>query len=432
MLLAILASLGSAVGSAADPLPAFPGAEGFGAATTGGRGGRVVHVTNLNRRGPGSFAWAVNEVREPRTIVFDVSGVIDCRDEVSFLITDGNDHVTIAGETSPGGVAIYNYRNFVVRDGAEQVVMRFLRFRGTRIHLKNDPDGLLLWHVGNVIVDHCSFAGACDETISGSGVENVTIQWTGFDESRKEKAHSDYFNNDGQWHNYGGLFSRARNVSIHHCLFAHQSKRNPLVSGDSSVEAVNNVIYNYSNSQQTWGAAGEGLKIGYCYFKLGPDRRKRPIPVRDNVEAVRGCLSVERDGTPGPPVNDRGELGDVHLDTIETAADAYRSTLLLAGALPHDATSARMVRETRTGSGRQGYQADVDADRAALGTDELFPDADDDGIPDAWERRNGLDPTKAADATRPHSSGYTNLERYCHDRAARWIEAAAASAHPTP
>lgn len=170
-----------------EVLRAFPSAEGFGAATTGGRAGRVVQVTNLNRRGPGSFAWALNEVKEPRTIVFAVSGVIDCRDEISFTINAENDHVTIAGETSPGGVAIYNYRNFVIRDGAEQVIMRFLRFRGTRIHLRNDPDGLLIWHAKNVIVDHCSFAGACDETISASDVDNVTIQWTGFDESRKEK-----------------------------------------------------------------------------------------------------------------------------------------------------------------------------------------------------------------------------------------------------
>ena len=272
--IATLVCLSTFHANAQENLPAFPGAQGFGAQTTGGRGGRVVHVTNLNRRGPGSFSWAVNEVTGPRTIVFDVSGVIDCRDEISFQINENNDHVTIAGETSPGGVAIYNYRNFYIQDGAEQVIMRFLRFRGTRIHLRNDPDCLLIWHARDVIVDHCSFAGACDETVSTNDVDNVTVQWTGFDESRKAEAHSDYFNNDGQWHNYGSLCSRARNVSIHHCLFAHHSKRNPLVSADSYVEAVNNVIYNYSNSQQTWGAAGEGLKIANCFFKLGPDRRR--------------------------------------------------------------------------------------------------------------------------------------------------------------
>ena len=318
-----------------------------------------------------------------------------------------------------GGVVIYNYRNFYIRDGAEQVIMRFLRFRGTRIHTKNDPDGLLIWHAGDVIVDHCSFAGACDETISASDVDNVTIQWTGYDESRKEKAHADYFNNNGQWHNYGGLYSRSRNVSIHHCLFAHHSKRNPLVGANSYVEAVNNVIYNYSNSQQTWGAAGEGLKIAHCYFKLGPDRRKRPIPVRDNVLAISGCVSVLRNGSPGPAVDDLNDIGKLNLNTIESAKQAWNSVLEGAGALPHDATSARMVQETRTGTGRQGYVGDIDADRSVLTGNRRIPDSDNDGTPNDWERANGLDP-ETKDSHQLTPSGYTWLEKYCHERA-EWL-----------
>ena len=416
-LVLIVVTLGQCMRANAAELPAFPGAEGFGALTKGGRGGRIVHVTNLNRRGQGSLAWAINEVKERRTIVFDVSGVIDCRNEIAFLINADNDEVTIAGETSPGGVAVYNYRNFVIRDGAEQVIMRFLRFRGTRIHTRNDPDGLLLWHAKDVIVDHCSFAGACDETISASDVDNVTIQWTGLDESRKEKAHSDFFNNNGQWHNYGGLYSRARNVSIHHCLFAHHSKRNPLVSKDSYVEAVNNVIYNYSNSQQTWGAAGEGLKIAHCFFKLGPDRRKRPIPVRDNVLAIFRCISKDKDGSVGPAVSDLRSLGTLNLKTVETAEQAWDSVLTKAGALPHDTTSTRMVRETRTGTGLQGYQADIEADHRALGSSTSPKDSDRDGMPDVWEAKNGLDPAMN-DSSTVGSTGYTHLERYCHDRAA--------------
>jgi pectate lyase len=417
LLFAVLLSIDA---RAAEPkLRAFPGADGFGAFVQGGRGGRVVHVTNLNRRGPGSFAWAINEVTEPRTIVFDVSGVIDCRNEIAFRIAADNDHVTIAGETSPGGVAVYNYRSFVIRD-AEEVMLRFLRFRGTRIHTRNDPDGLLMWHAKKIIIDHCSFAGACDETISGSDVEDVTVQWTGFDESRKEKAHSDYFDNKGQWHNYGGLYSRARNVSIHHCLFAHHSKRNPLVSKDSYVEAVNNVIYNYSNSQQTWGAAGEGLKIANCLFKLGPDRRKRPIPVRDNALAVNACVSQKSDGSPGPPVPDQGEIGKLRLDKIDSAAEAYQQVLRLAGALPHDATSARMVHETRTATGRQGYVGDVQGDRKSLSFLSATPnDTDRDGIPDPWERSHDLDATNPADGRQTSPMGYTWLERYCHELAVK-------------
>jgi pectate lyase len=417
LIVTILAIVFSAGFAGAAPLLAFPGADGFGAYAKGGRGGKVVRVTNLNKRGAGSFTWALNEVKEPRTIVFDVSGVIDCNNEISFLINADNDHVTIAGETSLGGIAIYNYRNFVIRDGAEEVIMRFLRFRGTRIHTKNDPDGLLIWRASNVIVDHCSFAGACDETISTSLATNVTIQWTGYDESRKEKAHNDYFANKGQWHNYGGLYSRSTNISIHHCLFAHQSKRNPLVDKYSNVEAVNNVIYNYSNGQQTWGAAGEGLKIAGCYFKLGPDRRKRPIPVRDNVKAIKACFSVKRDGSPGPPVDDLGKLGKLTLNRAHTASQAYRLVLQESGALPHDATSKRMAEETFKGTGRQGYAADIEADRQVLANKARFPDSDQDGIPDVWEIRRRLDHKNPDDATGFGPFGYTHIEHYCHERA---------------
>ncbi|MGB0579719.1 MAG: hypothetical protein ACPGVU_08475 [Limisphaerales bacterium] len=407
----------------AAPIPAFPGADGFGAYAKGGRGGEIVRVTNLKKRGAGSFSWALNEVKEPRTITFEVSGVIDCNNEISFLINSENDHVTIAGETSPKGVAIYNYRNFQIKDGAEEVIMRFMRFRGTRIHTKNDPDALLIWRASKVIVDHCSFAGACDETISTSSATNVTIQWTGFDESRKEKAHNDYFTNDGQWHNYGGLFSKSKNISIHHCLFAHHSKRNPLAPAGSYVESINNVIYNYSNEQQTWGAAGEGLKIAGCYFKLGPDRRKRPIPVRDNVLAIKDCVSFERDGAPGPPVENLRDLGKVNLVRIEPPQEAFRSVLLRAGALPHDATSRRMVQETLHGGGQQGYSANLQSDHRALYVQGHFADRDEDGMPDRWELARRLNHKSPGDAVQKGPRGYTHLERYCHERAALLIGA---------
>lgn len=436
VLLLVLAGGVSAQSASGDEtLLAFPGADGFAAHTVGGRGGRVVHVTNLDRRGPGSFSWAVNEINEPRTIVFDVSGVIDCRDDIGFLITADNDQVTIAGETSPGGVAIYNYRNFVIRDEAEQVVMRFLRFRGTRIHTKNDPDALLVWHARDVIVDHCSFAGACDETISTSDAENVTIQWTGYDESRKDQAHADFFENGGQWHNYGGLYSTSKNISLHHCLFAHQSKRNPLTDAESNVEAVNNVIYNYSNEQQTWGAEGEGLAIANCVFKLGPDRRKNPIPVRDNAHSIRGCESWLSDNSKArPEVADIGDDVEYRLRKVDSAAAAYESVLQRSGALPRDATSARMILETQTGTGRQGYHADIDADRAALAQhaqqNPAQADSDGDGLPDEWEGEHGLDPQSGEDSTSRSPSGYTWLEVYCHERAEHWKATASAAADP--
>jgi hypothetical protein len=384
----------------------------------------VVHVTTLNKRGPGSLAWAINEVKEPRTIVFDVSGVIDCNNEIAFSITPENDHVTIAGETSPHGVAVYNYRRFDV--GGEEVILRFLRFRGTRIHTKNDPDGLLMLKARNVILDHCSFAGACDETLNTVLCENVTVQWCGIDASRKAEAHADYFENHGQWHNYGSLHSRSQRITIHHCLYAHQAKRCPLTDDLSDVEAVNNVIFNYSNTQQTWGAEGPGLTIVNCLFKLGPDRRKNPVPVNPNARVIRGCVSREADDRPGPSVPDQGLEPKLSLARIDTAEEAYTRVLQQAGALPLDATSGLMVKDTLRGTGRQGYEDRIAADREALErpTPALI-DNDQDGLPDDWELSHPLDPSDNLDASRVTAEGYTAIERYCHHRAALLIKAAA-------
>lgn len=423
ILFAPLAALHAADSIASHQTRAFPGAEGHGAFAKGGRGGRVVHVTTLKKRGPGSLAWAINEVKEPRTIVFDVSGVIDCNDEIAFTITPENDLVTIAGETSPQGVAVYNYRRFDI--SGEEVILRFLRFRGTHIHTKNDPDGLLIRDAKNVIVDHCSFAGACDETLDTSKSERVTIQWCGIDASRKAEAHADFFENSGQWHNYGSLHSKSKRITIHHCLYAHQAKRCPLTDDVSDVEAINNVIYNYSNTQQTWGAEGPGLTIVNCLFKLGPDRRKNAVPVNPNARIIRGCVSRETDGRPGPPSPDQGPEPKLSLPRIDTAEDAYTRVLNQAGALPHDATSALMVKDTLHGTGRQGYEDRIAADRAALEkAAPALPDTDQDGLPDEWERTHQLDPNQPADAAEVARDGYTGLEHYCHQLAARRIEAA--------
>ncbi len=408
---------------AIEPLPAFPGAEGHGAFAKGGRGGRVVHVTTLNKRGPGSLDWAINEIKGPRTIVFDVSGVIDCNNEIAFTIKPGNDQVTIAGETSPQGVAIYNYRRFDI--SGEDVIMRHVRFRGTRIHTKNDPDCLLIVDARNVIVDHCSFAGSCDETIDTSRSERVTVQWTGFDASRKAEAHADFFDNNGQWHNYGTLHARSNFITIHHCLYAHQAKRCPLTDAESDVEAINNVIYNYSNTQQTWGAEGPGLTIVNCFFKLGPDRRKNAVPVKPDAKIIRGCISREADNRPGPPALEQGPNPKLNLTRIDPAEEAYRRVLQLAGALPHDTTSKLMVENTRNGTGRQGYVDHIAEDRMSL--DKRAPallDSDQDALPDDWERSHQLDPLNATDASAITTDGYTELEHFCHHLAERRIQLA--------
>lgn len=416
-------------------LPAFPGAEGYGGHTIGGRGGRAVYVNTLAAKGTGSFYHALVEVSGPRTIVFGVSGIIDCKNEVGFRI-DGrklkNDHVTIAGETSPGGIALYNYKYFKIKN-AKEVIIRFLRLRGVAVNIGDDQDGISIMNGRNIIIDHVSVAGASDETISITRhSENVTIQWTGFDESRWFESHQDYFKSDAgkknHKHNYGSLITKSGPISLHHNLFTHHSKRTPTVgqgSGGARVEFINNVIYNYSNEQ--WRTAtvayGPGLVVVNNFYKFGPDSVYNAIPVRQTVTHVKGNVSVTMNGGRGPNIADRGTIGSVNIDRMETAWRAYRSVTRLAGALPHDATSRRMTFETQTGSGRQGYSPRQDLDAQRLRAYGTVQDKDRDGLPDWWEKENNLDPKNPKDGYQVTKDGYTYLEHYCHSQAERLIQA---------
>ncbi len=419
-------------------LPAFPGAEGFGARATGGRGGRVIKVTNLRSQGAGSFQAAL-DVREPRIIVFDVSGVID-GDQ---FIRHGN--VTIAGQTAPGGGITIRGRLYAeYRYGIDNLIIRHLRVRPRPFsRAEGTPsqyDAIQLSRCRNLILDHVSAAFGVDETIDLYEARDVTVQWSTIEQS------STYDN-----HNYGLLNGPAGGrISVHHNLFAHHLNRNPAIA-NGPAEIINNVVYNVRHGFVHHNPASGRFNIIGNYYKQGPNNQLIPFyfddenggadktlryHLRDNyiddpgdfVGAVENPWSQParhpsfRDlalpatyWSQAPSRFDQDSRSHVPV-TIEDAQRALHSVLQKAGAWPRDGVTRLSVQETRDRTGSWGARTPRDL------MDGLAPlaapvDTDGDGMPDTWEQAHGLDPRNNDDHSRILPSGYTAIEEYLNNLA---------------
>ncbi len=265
---------------------AFPGAEGFGKYTTGGRGGKVIYVTSLaDTNTQGTLRWAINQTGS-RTILFKVSGTITLSSELSIK----NGDVTIAGQSAPGdGICL---RGYGVTVSASNVIVRYMRFRmGDENGVESDAFGGRC--NSNIIIDHCSVSWSVDECCSFYENRNFTLQWSLISESLRLSKHS-----KGP-HGYGAIWG-GWNASFHHNLLAHHDSRaprfgtNPCTVGHDTVDYRNNVIYNWSGLG-CYGAGGECINMVNNYYKPGP---------ATPVSTVRGRIcSIDRDMTSSDPTD---------------------------------------------------------------------------------------------------------------------------------
>ncbi len=438
--------------------PAFPGAEGFARyTTTGGRGGKVIHVTNLNDSGSGSLRQALQYTSGARIIVFDVSGTIELQSALK--ISKGD--VTVEGQTAPGdGICLKNYETNVT---ASNVILRFLRFRPGDEGSSDNADGRdAIWgrYLENVILDHCSMSWCVDECASFYENTNFTMQWCLLGESMKQSLHSK------SNHGYGGIWG-GHSASFHHNMLTCHDSRNPRMCGSRycntpDVELVdmrNCVVNNWGQTNSGYSGEGGSYNFVNNYYKSGP-ATKSSIRYRifqasaddgsnSQAKGVYGTFYVN-----GNYMNGKGEYWDwsgIDVDnrnnssmtkdaiksetlfatgtvTTHSAQQAWEKVLLYSGAsYKRDALDTRYADEARSGTyaytgSKTGLNGIIDSPSDVGGYPDLetgtrLTDSDNDGMPDIWETANGLDPDDASDAslyTLDPKGYYTNIEVYCN------------------
>lgn len=428
---------------------AFPGAEGFGRFSRGGRGGTVCHVTTLEDSGAGSLRDCVSD--GDRTVVFDVAGWITLKSNLGIT----SNRITLAGQTAPGGGI--GARGRKVSIGGSDIIMRFMRVRRGIIQTTDRNDAMAVSSkASRVIIDHCSVGFGTDENLSmpgdeGVGPQDLTVQWTAIAWGLQRNNHS------------AGSLLTANGTTIHHSVYAFHGTRNPKArSQDGRVlDFVNNVIYGW-NAPDPVGEA-EGWSISKQAFLLADTSNGSHnanavgnyFIAHGDVAADKAFSSGDTDDSGRPTFHlyfednlldgNANAMLDVSKDDwsmvgtaeqlsarlpapqvcTQKAAEAFEHVMSYVGAsVPaRDEVDAALVQAIRAQSGIK-IQDEHDLEVGAQGYGELAPaaappDADGDGMPDSWELAHGLDPQQAQDGVADaDGDGYTNLESYLNELAA--------------
>lgn len=404
---------------AASELPGFPGAEGFGKFASGGRGGSVYHVTNLNDTGPGSFRDAVSTAN--RMVVFDVGGIINIGDRIVI-----KKNVTVAGQTAPGG-GITVYGNGIALNGdSGNDIIRHIRFRMGK-NGDTKKDALAVSAGQSYLLDHVSISWGIDGTVdvNGTGIDNLTMQNCIVSQGINIINHST-----------GGLMQSGK-WSLLRCLYIDNKTRNPKARGTH--ECVNSVLYNWAEHGYIMGdtdGRSECNLIGN-YFVYGPSSNSGShitnTTVAFNVYAKDNWVDDNKNGrldgrlltdyktatVVGTPFAHPG------VDSLLSAADALNRILEDVGASrERDAVDRLLIDELRS-FGTKGKIITTEDDNGIPGNVGTVAngtppaDADKDGMPDAWEEEHGLNPDAPDDAggTELSKDGYTNIEMYVNELA---------------
>lgn len=389
---------------------AFPGAEGYGAYATGGRGGQVVHVTNLNAAGTGSLADAVSQ--SGRFVVFDVGGVIDITGKSITIASN----VTIAGQTAPGeGITIYGGR--VIASKAKNVIIRYIRMRGGK-SVNSSKCTLTLDECQNLIMDHCSVSWGPWDNVHIKDANNITWQYC--------------INSEGiEPQRFGSITDGTRNWTIHHCLWANNKSRNPKMK--CFLQYYNNVVYNYGMGIIGGHSAADNYQdVMNNYFIAGPDGSAKYFDdwtATDHLYSSGNYFDGNRDGVlNGTLITDHNNATPMsspnfvttHPMNVESAAKAYYTIVDHVGASRVRDIHDRRILEHLTSLGTKGSFIANEDNVGGIGTVANGPkptDTDNDGMPDGWELENSLNPNADDANAYTIGGGYTNIEHYVNSLA---------------